>query len=75
MTTMTIRSRSDMKTDDLVIREYVDLVGQLLRSLTRRSYGDWQRTQRLERMSVDVLRVADRMVGIELEPEDEDVLR
>jgi 23S rRNA A2030 N6-methylase RlmJ len=61
-----------MKTDDLIIREYVDLVGQLIRSLTKRSYGDWQRVQRLERMGVDVMRVADRMVGIELEPEDED---
>jgi 23S rRNA A2030 N6-methylase RlmJ len=56
----------------MVIREYVDLVQQLCRSLTRRSYGDYQRVQRLERMGVDVMRLADRMVGIELEPEDED---
>lgn len=58
------------RSDDLMIREYVDVVQQLCRSLTRRSFGDYQRVKRIERMSEDMIRLADRMVG--LEPEEID---
>ena len=61
------------RSDDMMIREYVDVVQQLCRSLTKRSFGDYQRVKRIERMSEDMMKLADRMVGFE--PEDIDDLK